>query len=404
MSAEARASTRLRVLEAVTDSALMSLDLDKLLAALLARVRELFEVDTATVLVLEPNGEFLTARAAVGLDEEVHQGVRVRVGYGFGGRVAKSREPVQITNVDESTVVSPLLWERGLHSMLGVPILAQGELVGVLHVGSVASRHFTDNEIDLLQLVADRVAMASDAYRSRSEQSAARMLVDSLLPARLPNTDGWDLAARYVAGAGTGVGGDWYDVFPLGEHRIGIVIGDVVGKGLPAAIVMGRLRSALRAYALEFDDPAEVLCKLDRKASHFEHNTMATVAYAVIDTQAHRMDYALAGHLPPILARPGEESVFVEGPLGPPVGYHLAITGRRGGSVEVPPGAVLAFYTDGLVERRDADVDKRLDLLRDTVRPGFPEAVCARVMSALVGGQAASDDIALVVVRHTVAG
>jgi putative methionine-R-sulfoxide reductase with GAF domain len=343
MSAKAQANARLRVLEAVTDSALMSLDLDKLLAALLARVRELFDVDTATVLVLEPNGEFLTARAAVGLDEEVHQGVRVRVGYGFGGRVAKSREPVQITNVDESTVVSPLLWERGLHSMQGVPILAQGELVGVLHVGSVAQRHFTDNDIDLLQLVADRVAMASDAYRSRSEQSAARMLVDSLLPARLPNTDGWDLAARYVAGAGTGVGGDWYDVFPLGEHRMGVVIGDVVGKGLPAAIVMGRLRSALRAYALEFEDPAEVLCKLDRKASHFEHNTMATVAYAVIDTQAHRMDFALAGHLPPILATPGDESVFVEGPLGPPVGYHLAITGRRGGSVGVPPGAVLAF-------------------------------------------------------------
>jgi sigma-B regulation protein RsbU (phosphoserine phosphatase) len=401
MSAEAQATRRLRVLEAVTDTALMALDLDKLLDALLARVRDLFEVDTATVLLVDPSGEFLMARAAAGIDEEVYQGVRVPVGRGFAGRVAKSREPVQIGHVDHSTVVNPLLWERGLHSMLGVPIVAQDVLAGVLHVGSTLRRHFTDNEVDLLQLVADRIAMATHAHRSRSEQTAARLLVDSLLPTRLPATDGWELAARYVAGAGTGVGGDWYDVFPLAEHRIGVVIGDVVGKGLPAAIVMGRLRSALRAYALEFAEPAEVLGKLDNKASHFEANTMATVSYAIIDTQAHRMDFALAGHLPPVLVKQGEDATFVDGPVGPPIGYHLAINGRRGTSIDVPPGAVLAFYTDGLVERRGADLDKRLDLLRTAVHPDPPETVCARVMATMVGGQPATDDIALVVVRHT---
>lgn len=402
MSAEAQATTRLRVLEAVTDSTLMALDLDKLLDALLARVRDLFGVDTATVLLVDPSGEYLMARAAAGLDEEVYQGVRVPVGRGFAGGVAKSREPVQINHVDPTTVLNPLLWERGLRSMLGVPIVAQDELAGVLHVGSTTRRHFTDNEVDLLQLVADRIAMATHAHLSRSEQAAARMLVDSLLPTRLPAADGWEFAARYVAGAGTGVGGDWYDVFPLAEHRIGVVIGDVVGKGLPAAVVMGRLRSALRAYALEFDDVGQVLGKLDNKASHFEHNTMATVAYAIIDTQAQRMDFALAGHLPPIVVAPGEDAVFATGPLGPPIGYHLAITGRRSASIAVPPGAVVAFYTDGLVERRGADVDRRLDQLRATIHPDPPETVCARVMAGMVGGQPATDDIALVVVRHTV--
>lgn len=402
MSAEQQSAMRLRVLEAVTDSTLMALDLDKLIDALLARVRDLFVVDTATVLLVDLSGDYLVARAAAGIDEEVYQGVRVPVGRGFAGRVAKSREPVQISHVDPTTVLNPLLWERGLHSMLGVPILAQDELVGVLHIGSTARRTFGDGEIDLLQLVADRIAMATHAYRSRSEQTAARMLVDSLLPARLPATDGWELAARYVAGAGTGVGGDWYDVFPLGEHRIGVVIGDVVGKGLPAAIVMGRLRSALRAYALEFDDPADVLGRLDNKASYFEHNTMATVAYAIIDTQAHHMDVALAGHLPPILAEPEGRAVFVSAPVGPPVGYRLGITGRRSARIEVPPGAALAFYTDGLVERRGLDIDKRLDQLCSAIRPDQPEAVCARVMATMVGGQPATDDIALVVVLHTV--
>jgi serine phosphatase RsbU (regulator of sigma subunit) len=311
---------------------------------------------------------------------------------------------VLIEHVDESTVVNPLLWEHGLRVLLGVPIVGQGgELAGVLHIGSIPSRQFTAVEVELLQLVADRIAMATHIHQSRSEQAAARMLVESLLPNRLPAADGWEMAARYVAGAQSGVGGDWYDVFALDDHRIGLVIGDVVGNGLAAAVVMGRLRSALRAYALEFDDPAVVLGKLDRKASHFEHNTMATVAYAILDTRSGRMELALAGHLPPIVAQPGQGSCFVTAPLGPPIGYQLGITGRRSASIEVPAGALLAFYTDGLVERRGVDLDGRLDQLRETVRPEPPEAVCAHVMASLVGRQPATDDIALLVVRHVAA-
>jgi serine phosphatase RsbU (regulator of sigma subunit) len=401
MTDDAPAEMRLRVLKAVTDSTLMELDLEKLHDVLLWRVRELFEVDTVTVLLVDSSREQLLAKASAGLDEEVYQGVRVRIGTGFAGRVAQLREPVHIERVDESTVVNPLLWERGLRALLGVPMVAQGELVGVMHVGTTLARQFTEDEIELLQLVADRIAVAAYLQRSRAEQSAAAMLVESLLPARLPATDGWELAARYVAGADSGVGGDWYDVFPLPGDRIGLVIGDVVGSGLPAATVMGRLRSALRAYALEFSDPAEVLGKLDRKASHFEHSTMATVAYAVIETKTHRMDIALAGHLPPIIALPDGETTFVTGPLGPPIGYNLAVTGRRGTILEVPPGALVAFYTDGLVERRGTDIDERLERLRATVHPSRPETVCARIMATMVGGRPATDDIALVVVRHT---
>jgi sigma-B regulation protein RsbU (phosphoserine phosphatase) len=392
---------RQRVLEAITDRALMDLDLDKLLEVLVFRVRDLFTVDTVTVLLVDANGEQLVARATVGLNEEVFQGVRIPIGEGFAGRVAKLREPVLIERVDESTVVNPLLWEHGLRMLLGVPIVSQNELVGVLHVGVTAPREFTGVEADLLQLVADRVALVAHMHRFRAEQAAAAVLVESLLPARLPSTDGWDLAARYVAGAGTGVGGDWYDVFPLPGERIGLVIGDVVGSGLGAAIVMGRLRSALRAYALEFEEPAEVLGKLDRKASHFERRTMATVAYAVIDTVEHRMDFALAGHLPPIIALPGTGAEFVRAPVGPPIGYSLGITGRTGTSIQVPPEALLILYTDGLVERRGADLDERLEQLRAAVHSGPPKVVCAHIMSTMVGGEAATDDIALVAARHT---
>ena len=399
---EARSSRlRPRVVDAVTDSTLRNLDREKLFEVLLRRVHELFAVDTATILLVDPSGERLVATATIGLEEEIFQGVRIPVGVGFAGGVAQHREPVRLEHVDESTVVNPLLWERGLRSLAGVPMVAQGDLAGVLHVGSTTARRFTDEEIELLHLVADRLAMAAHAHRSRSALAAASMLQDSLLPERLPATDDWDLAARYVPGTDSGVGGDWYDVFHLPGERIGLVIGDVVGNGLAAAIVMGRLRSALRAYALEFADPAEVLGKLDRKASHFDKHVMATVAYAVLDTATQRLDIALAGHLPPVLAAPGRATGFVDAPVGPPVGYGLAVTGRRSASVDVPPGALVVLYTDGLVERRDQDLDSGLDALRQVVSPVSAEAACIRIMSAMVGDRPPPDDIALLAIRHS---
>ncbi|MEV8435907.1 GAF domain-containing SpoIIE family protein phosphatase [Actinosynnema sp. NPDC051121] len=395
-----RLARRLQVLEAITDSALRELDLDKLFDVLLQQVRDLFEVDTVTVLLVDPSGGQLVARATSGLEEEVLQGVRVPVGSGFAGTVANRREPVRIDHVDPTTVVNPLLWERGLRVMLGVPMVAEGTLIGVLHIGSTTPRRFTDEDVDLLQLAADRLATAAHMHRSRSELAAAALLQDSLLPGRLPTTPAWEFAARYVPGAESGVGGDWYDVFELPGDRIGVVIGDVVGSGLPAAIVMGRLRSALRAYALEFADPAEVLGKLDRKASHFERSTMATVAYAVIHTATARVDLALGGHLPPVLVGPAEPARFVEAPVGPPIGYDLGVTGRLGTSLDLPPGALLVFYTDGLVERRGEDLDSGLDRLSRQVLPASAETACARIMASLVGTQPATDDIALLVTRH----
>ncbi|MFD4639059.1 PP2C family protein-serine/threonine phosphatase [Lentzea sp. NPDC058436] len=394
-------SIRSRVLDAITDGALKELDLDEMLGVLLERSRELLGVDTVTVLLVDRGGEQLVARASSGLAAEVFQGVRVPVGRGFAGSVARRGEPVLIERVDESTVVNPLLWEHGLRVLLGVPMIAQGELAGVLHVGSTTSRRFTAEEVGALQLVADRLAVAVHADRTRAERAAATMLQESLLPSSLPSAEGWELAARYVPGAESGVGGDWYDVFTLPGDRIGVVIGDVVGSGLRAAVVMGRLRSALRAYALEYLDPAQVLEKLDRKASYFEHNTMATVAYAIIDTKTHLMNLAVAGHLLPVVAVPGERTRFAPAPVGPPVGFDLGTTGRRGVSVPVPPGSLVVLYTDGLVERRGQDLDAGLERLRGAVGPMGPEAACTRIMAALVGDRPATDDVALVAIRHS---
>lgn len=394
------AEDRLRDIEAVTDAALAQLTTEKLLSELLERVRDLLQADTATVLLLDGAQRYLRATAAVGIEEEVRQGVRVPVGRGFAGRIAAQREPVVIDHVDESTVINPLLWERGLHTLVGVPMIAEGRLVGVLDIGAVAPRRFSDHDVQLLQVVADRIALVAHNQVTAVERASAQALQHSLLPGGLPEVPGLSFASRYVPGADSGVGGDWYDVFSLPGGRVGIVMGDVVGHGLGAAVVMGRIRSALRAYGLVSEDPAEVLDLLDREAKHFEDGVMATVSYAVVAPSREYITVSLAGHLPPMLAVPGQETVLLEEAVRPPIG--LALAGRRSSNtvLDLPSGAVVCFYTDGLVEWRGDTIDNGLERLREAITPGHPEAVCVRVMAALVGRRRAQDDIALLVVRR----
>jgi sigma-B regulation protein RsbU (phosphoserine phosphatase) len=400
MSRSLDAHDRLQQLETIIGAPAGHLGLTELLTATLQRLREVMAVDTATVLRYQPSGRQLVAFAAAGIEEEVHQGVRVPVGSGFAGRVALERAPVIIDHVDETTVVNSLLWERGLHSMLGVPMMSGSDLVGVLHVGSVASRRFTEAEVGTMQLLADRLAMAIQVEALEENRSATMALQRSLLPSSLPAVSGLAFGARYVPGAETGLGGDWYDLFLLPGDRLGIVMGDVSGHGLEAAVIMGRLRSALRAYALDCESPAEVLAKLDRKANHFEHGAMATVAYGIVGPGRDAMTLSLAGHLPPVIAETDAPARLVDAPPDPPIGLTIGRPQRRTTVIPLPPGSVLALYTDGLVERRDRPVDVGMRLLAEAMRAEEPERVCAKLMREMIGNRAAQDDVALLAIRR----
>ncbi|MET0237781.1 MAG: GAF domain-containing SpoIIE family protein phosphatase [Kibdelosporangium sp.] len=394
------AENQLLRIESVTDTALSHLDLEKLLEELLERVRELLAVDTATVLLHDSASDQLVATAAAGFVEEIREGVRIPVGSGFAGQVAALRKPVVIGHVDESTVINPLLWEKGLRGLLGVPMLAAGQLIGVVHVGSLTQRQFTEHDVRLLQLAADRIALATQGQMSRTERATAAALQRSLLPSRLPRLPELEFAARYVPGADERVGGDWYDVFALPGDRWGLVMGDVVGHGLPAAVVMGRLRSALRAYALDdVDDPAGVLEKLNRKVLHFEPGAMATVLYAVVEPSYDTMLVSLAGHPPPVVAVAGEPTRLLDMLPDPPIGVRYDAP-RRNSTVNIPKGSVVCFYTDGLVERREWTMDAGLALLCASVDVRPAEAVSAKAMSALTRAKSPEDDIALLVMRR----
>jgi phosphoserine phosphatase RsbU/P len=389
---------RLRAIQSITDAALSRLDDRELLAELLDRTREILGTDTAAVLLLDFSSGQLIAAAAAGLEEEVRQAVRIPVGRGFAGRIAAERRPVVLDQVDHTTVLNPILWARGIRSMMGVPMVAGGRVIGVMHVGSLTSRRFTGDDVELLQLAADRAAAAVQSMTARTDRLAAAALQRSLVPAAPPAVPGAELAARYVPGDG-GVGGDWYDVFTLPSGELCVVMGDVAGSGLKAAVIMGRMRSALRAYALETQDPAEVLARLDRKMQHFEPEAMATVLYAVIDPALDQMRVGLAGHFPPVIACPGQPAELARVAGGLVIGISPEVR-RPVTTVSIPPGALVCFYTDGLVERPGEPIDAGLARLCQAVVAEPPEAACAAVMRALVGGEPARDDIALLMVRR----
>jgi serine phosphatase RsbU (regulator of sigma subunit)/anti-sigma regulatory factor (Ser/Thr protein kinase) len=392
---------RLAFLEAISDVALARLDTDAVLRELLTRVHDLLHVETAALLLHDRADEHLVATVAVGLEQQVNRPRRIAIGKGLVGRVADTRQPMVTDQVDPTTAETPLLWENGIRCLLAVPMLAAGTLVGVLRVGAGAGRTFSAQDIELAQMAADRLALAVQAHTSNAENSATTALQRSLLPSRLPSVAGLDFAARYAPGAQLGVGGDWYDVFTLNGGRIGIVIGDVAGHGFPAAVVMGRLRSALRAYALDNDAPDIVLDKLDRKASRFEAGAMATVGYGVIEPAVNRLTLCLAGHLRPVLAVPGRRSEFVGADVDPPIGFALRGRTRRSSVVDIPPGATVCFYTDGLVERRDRPIDAGLDDLLSAVTAMPSDVVCDELMSEFVEGQTTADDVALLVMHRT---
>ena len=392
------AEDKLRDIRSVTDAALSHLGADDLLATLLRRVREILNADTAAVLLLDGSGRQLIAAAASGLEEEVSQGVRIPVGRGFAGRIAAERRPIILDHVDHGNVLNPILMDKGIRSLAGVPLLVHGAVLGVLHVGTVHNRVFTAEDAALLQLAADRAATAVQSLRSREDHAAAVALQRSLVPSALPGVRGAEIAARYVPGSGH-VGGDWYDAFVLPSGELGMVVGDVAGSGLSAAVIMGRIRSALRAYALEFPGPADVLRKLDRKMQYFEEgDVMATVSYAVLDTDSGQLAISSAGHLPPVIAAPGQRGAMAEIAVDPPIGVADAAR-RQVTTLALAPGAVLCLFTDGLVERRDKPIDDGITLLCQTVTPGPPEDVCVSVMRALVGREYPGDDIALLVLR-----
>ena len=252
--------------------------------------------------------------------------------------------------------------------------------------------------------VTDQVEAAQRLRASeRRQREAAVTLQRSLLPQQLEQPDDLRVAATYrPGGTDAAVGGDWYDVITLGAGRTALVIGDVMGRGVRAAAVMGQLRTAVRAYARLDLPPHEVLQLLDGLAAEIDPNQIATCVYAVHDPNEGRLAYASAGHLPILVRDPDGTVHRADASTGPPLGTGGWL--HTSASVPFGPGSAAVLYTDGLVERRDADIDQGIEALEAAFAgaTGGPQVVCDRLQRALGITAEHDDDVALLVLQHPV--
>jgi len=240
----------------------------------------------------------------------------------------------------------------------------------------------------------------TEARKAEREHRIAETLQRGLLPDRLPEVPGMALAARYVpAGADMAVGGDWYDVVELPSGHIGLAIGDVAGHGPRAASTMGQLRMALRAYALEEPSPAEVVSRLDRLVSRLLMSEIVTLVYLVLDLDSGMVQFANAGHPPPLVVGLGGQASFLEEGLGSPLGCDDPGLPAEA-SFRLVPDSTLLLYTDGLVEKRGVSIDEGLERLATVATDGGQdlEAFCEQLLCSMVEGDTA-DDVALLAIR-----
>jgi PAS domain S-box-containing protein len=259
-------------------------------------------------------------------------------------------------------------------------------------------RERLEAERSRVALLTEQAARAKAEALYAREHDIASTLQRGLLPSRLPPTPGLTLSSHFEAGGeGTQVGGDWFDAFPLSGGRVGLMVGDVSGRGVAAAARMGQLRSVARAYAMEGHSPAEVIARLNAYHHGLAPDDMTTLVYAVVEPDVGRVRIVNAGHPPPAIALPDATPTLVEG--GCPALGVTELSNCCETVLPFPPDAVLVLYTDGLIERRSEGTDEGLARLLSALAPGQPDTddMSRRVLASC--GPAAGDDVTVLCAR-----
>jgi serine phosphatase RsbU (regulator of sigma subunit)/anti-sigma regulatory factor (Ser/Thr protein kinase) len=393
------ATKRVRDLQWITDAALPHVGLQDLLDQLLNRVVHVFGADQGAIL-LRGEGPRLELHASRGVPSKLRRDHYRSVAGRLAGRLASSRQPVTFERSQTTAALQSLLASANMESVLGLPLILDRQLLGVLYVGTRVSRPFSEDDAALLQLVGDRVALAVDRARLfEQERHIAETLQHSLLPEQLPQIPGMDVAVRYLpAGAGMEVGGDWFDMLELGDGRVALAMGDVVGRGVRAAALMGKLRTSLEAYAFDGRSPEQVVERLHSLMERQHRSEMATLLYVVIEPDRASAELACAGHMPLLIRGASGEARFPAGEVSPPLGA-LPFVRFQASRVDLEPGSSLLLFTDGLVEVRGTSIDLRLEELRRAVEtgPSAPEALCDVLLERMLGHEEPQDDVALLV-------
>jgi sigma-B regulation protein RsbU (phosphoserine phosphatase) len=395
------AAERVGQLEAILLAGMTPRNFDEALRSLLGTAQRLLPGNRADLMLLDDLGR-LELRASAG---PAAPGTKASDSPGVRARTQLAQPVLErIATTSESVVIADLMPDAAQHgsqpgSLIGVPLRVDDQVIGALSVRAAGSNSFSEQDLRLLELVGERVALAIGQARLRErEQHLAETLQQSLLPESLPEVPGLTVAAHYHPHTAS-VGGDFYDAIALDGGRLGLAIGDVTGKGLRAAAAMGRLRSGLYAYALEGAPAAEVLTRLGRLAE--ADGALATAQYLIIEPERGEVEIASAGHPAPLLLK-GGIATYLDIPEARSAALGLSDATRSSGRFQLAIGDTLLLYTDGLVERtRDIDGGMRdLATAAERLAEGGPEALCEELLAALAPLAGYRDDVAILAVSR----
>jgi serine phosphatase RsbU (regulator of sigma subunit) len=325
-------------------------------------------------------------------------------------RVVRTGQPELIPEITDEMLVAGaqdeehlrVARELNLRSALVVPLVTRGRVVGgITWVSTDDDRRYDEDDVRFAEHLARRAATAIDNSELYSQTfAAAEQLQRAVLPECLVGTEAFDIACDYRPSGRTAIGGDFYDAFPVSGGCLVLFLGDVMGRGVSAAAAMAQMRSAVRAFASIDPTPAAVVSKLDRMLNHYGTDQLVTLVYVLIDPHAGTISVANAGHPPPMVLhgdRTAEQLAFAD---GPPLGIHPASRGQRTQPFEV--GDTLLAFTDGLVERRDEDIDEGLERLRGELGQlvGVPLEEGVTALVEAVRDERYDDDIAVLALRR----
>lgn len=376
--------------------------------AVLEAAAENLGASAAILVEYDATSRVATTVVAVGVSDPLARvGVRVPIDqFRMAQDLVATAEPLIVTSPEDLAARYPGT-DPGLpqEAWAGVPFVVDGQVIGWASFGWDAARTFSDAEIGYLNLLGAAAAIAFDRARLLTQAlGTAERLQRALLP-ELTRTPGWEFAGLYLPAVhGTEVGGDWFDAFTLPDGRVGLVVGDVAGKGIPAATVMGAARSALRAFATLDADPDVVLSRVDSYLATFKPEVLITCLFGVLDPDTGQLRYSCAGHLPALLVTAGQ-SRWLDENVDPPLGVPDAGP-RRTAHLVLPESAVLLLYTDGIVERRRTGLEPGLRLLAASAMglagaSDLPQTM-AVLAASLEDPDSTGDDRALLAVRARV--
>jgi serine phosphatase RsbU (regulator of sigma subunit)/anti-sigma regulatory factor (Ser/Thr protein kinase)/CHASE1-domain containing sensor protein len=379
-----QARTRTAALQATTSALSRAASVDDVVGVAFEQALEpLGTVGVAVWLVAQDGGVLEHVRSSGAAAGESHATMRVDADH-----------PVSRAVRDRASIVEG--------ARAAVPLLAREQALGAVELVFGEERPFTEDDVAFALAVGRQLALALERARlSDAEHQLAVSLQRSLLPQALPDLPGVALAAMYLPSLRrVNLGGDWYDAIALPDGQLGVAVGDVVGHGPRAAAVMGQLRSALRAIAMEHEEPAQVVEALSRFAETIPEALGTTLVYGVFDPETATLTYACAGHPPALLVAADADPAYLEGGRALPLGVGLG--GYTEAVADVPPGALVVLYSDGAIEQRGEALDRGLERLLEAaalVRGLSADEATSVLLQRLFTGREQEDDVALLTLQ-----